>query len=449
MRIFLILFLFHSFLHCQSLDNSNFLIIEGESPNYYYVLTQDGYYVSENPEKFSFKEYSKSIPESLNVDLNTLLPVSHNDKTYLLYPGGGLLYLFADGAIKRIDRSFPHRNQYGAYFFSHKGSLYLIGGYGYWQTKSIITKFNFNSGDWEIVKMSGQIPLGIDQGTFFIQNDNLYVFDFLTRNSNNQKEKRNDNLYVLNLENFVWKKLGVTNNLIRSNASIKGAKRFFKFNEKLLFSYTDTPEFFIADFNDNTVEKFKDDALFYKSSGHSIIKKNNLIGAVQNSLTGDVRIESFGLSSLLNQNTNNQLYLYRDTEEFYRYIYFALSFLALLIIALSLYYKKVAQTYLLDEKSISISGSLLLLSEIEQKTLSLFSQKRAVSNNELMGLFLEKNKTKGFAVKKKNKTIQLLNEKLFSDFRIVFINKQKSTSDSRQLTYFLNKKVRIVDESTI
>ena len=256
-------------------------------------------------------------------------------------------------------------------------------------------------------------------------------------------------MYVLNLENFVWKKLGVTNNLIRSNASIKGAKRFFKFNEKLLFSYTDTPEFFIADFNENIVEKFKDDALFYKSSGHSIIKKNNLIGAVQNSLTGDVRIESFNLSSLLDQNTNNELYLYRDTEGFYRYIYFALSFLALLIIALSLYYKKVAQTYLLDEKSISISGSLLLLSEIEQKTLSLFSKKRFVSNNELMSLFIEQNKTKDFAVKKKNKTIQMLNEKLFSDFRIMFINKQKSKSDSRQLTYFLNKKVRIVDESTI
>ena len=446
---FFILFIFHSFLYCQSLDNSNFLIIEGESPNYYYVLTQDGYYVSESSEKFSFKKYIKPIPESLNVGLNTLLPVSHNDKTYLLYPGGGLLYLFADGAIKRIDRSFPHRNQYGAYFFSYKENLYLIGGYGYWQTKSIITKFNFNSGDWEIVNTSGQIPSGIDQGTFFIHNDNLYVFDFLTRTSNNQKEKKNDNLYSLNLEGFVWKKLGVTNTLIRSNASIKGAKRFFKFNEKLLFSYTDTPEFFIADFNENTVEKFKDDALFYKSSGHSIIKKNNLIGAVQNSLTGDVRIESFSLSSLLDQNTNNQLYLYRDTEEFYRYIYFALSFLALLIIALSLYYKKVAQTYLLDEKSISISGSLLLLNEIEQQALSLFSQKRVVSNNELMGLFVEKNKTKDFAVKKKNKTIQLLNEKLFSDFKIVFINKQKSKSDSRQLTYFLNKKVRIVDESTI
>ncbi len=449
MRIFLILFLFHSFLYCQSLDNSNFLIIEGESPNYYYVLTQDGYYVCESSEKFSFKEYSKSIPESLNVGLNTLLPVSHNDKTYLLYPGGGLLYLFADGAIKRIDRSFPHRNQYGAYFFSHKGNLYLIGGYGYWQTKSIITKFNFNSGDWEIVTTSGQIPKGIDQGIFFIKKDNLYVFDFLTRNPNNQKEKRNDNLYVLNLKSFVWKKLGVTNNLIRSNASIKGAKRFFKFNEKLLFSYTDTPEFFIADFNENIVEKFKDDALFYKSSGHSIIKKNNLIGAVQNSLTGDFRIESFALSSLLNEETNNQLYLYRDTEEFYRYIYFALSFLTLLIIVLSLYYKRVAQTYLLDEKSISISGSLLLLTDIEQKTLSLFAQKRIVSNNELMGLFIEENKTKDFAVKKKNKTIQVLNDKLYSDFGIVFINRQKSKSDSRQLTYFLNKKVRIMDESTI
>ena len=114
-----------------------------------------------------------------------------------------------------------------------------------------------------------------------------------------------------------------------------------------------------------------------------------------------------------------------------------------------MYYKRVAQTYLLDEKSISISGSLLLLTDIEQKTLTLFAQKRIVSNNELMGLFIEENKTKDFAVKKKNKTIISLNEKLFSVFKIEFISKKKSKSDSRQLTYFLNKKIRIVEQVTI
>ena len=61
----------------------------------------------------------------------------------------------------------------------------------------------------------------------------------------------------------------------------------------------------------------------------------------------------------------------------------------------------------------------------------------------------DRDKTKDFAVKKKNKTIVSLNEKLLSVFKIEFISKKKSKSDSRQLTYFLNKKVRIIEEDSI
>jgi len=141
--------------------------------------------------------------------------------------------------------------------------------------------------------------------------------------------------------------------------------------------------------------------------------------------------------------------LYRDAEEFYNYLYFAFSFLAILIVVLMIYYKRVAQTYLLDEKTISISGLSKEINEKEQKILSLFGKKRNVSNSEIMDLFLDKDKTKDFAIKKKNKTIASLNERLFSVFKIEFISKKKSKSDSRQLTYFLNKKVRILEEGVI
>ena len=114
-----------------------------------------------------------------------------------------------------------------------------------------------------------------------------------------------------------------------------------------------------------------------------------------------------------------------------------------------IYYKRVAQTYLLDENTISISSLTKEINQKEQKLLSLLSKKRNVSNSEIMDLFLEQDKTKDFAVKKKNKTILALNEKLFSVFKIEFISKKKSKSDSRQLTYFLNKKVRIIEEGSI
>ena len=445
----LILLLFLSWASfSQTIENDDYLIIEGESSKYFYVLTKDGYNISELEGKNTFKEYSKEIPKSLNVPFSTLIPLLHNSQTYLLYPGGGLLYTFSDGSINRVDRSFPHRNQYGAHFFSYKENIFLIGGYGYWQTKSIITKFNFNSGDWELVNTKGQEPVGIDRGTYFIDNNKLYVFDFMSREINTQKEKRNENLYVLDLDSFEWKKLGVINdNIELINIKNKGAKRFFEFDNKLILSYSDNPEIFVVDIQNNSFQSFKDEELFYKSYNQFIVKNNRLIGPIKNTLTGETAFEKFDLTNIGNYPIGEASYFYRDKEEFFQYVYFALFFITILIIVLSIYHKMIEQTYILDESSISISGVSHQLSPIEITILSLFSKNRNVLNSSLMELFAEDDKTKDYAVKRKNKTLVSLESKLFKLFNISFIQKKKSMGDSRQLTYTLNKKIRIIEEA--
>ncbi len=444
-RLIIILFLSSSSFS-QILDGNDFLILEGESPKYFYVLTNNGYYISELDGKNVFNEYSEEVPKSLNVPLNTLTPLKHNSQTYLLYPGGGLLYSFSNGSIKRIDRSFPHRNQYGAYFFSYKENIYLIGGYGYWQTKSIITKFNFNNGDWEIVNAVGQQPMGLDQGTYFLLENKLYVFDFISREINTQKEVRNKNLYVLDLENFNWRKLGVINDEIEPLNQVKGFKRFFKSDNKLIFSYSNSPKFFVLDVENNSFQGFRDEILFYKSDDQFIVKNNSLISPIKNNLTGEIRIESFDVGKIYDFPISEESYFYRDKEEFFEYVYFALFFLTILIIVLSIYHKKVSQTYIVDENSISISGLSQQLSAVEIRVLSLFSKNRIVLNSSLMKLFMEDDKTKDYAVKRKNKTLISLEAKLKKSFNVDFIKKQKSIDDSRQLAYSLNKKLRIIKE---
>ena len=432
----------------QTIENNDFLIVEGESLKYFYILTEDGYYISELEGENTFKEYSKDIPKSLNVPFSTLIPLLHNSQTYLLYPGGGILYTFSDGSIDRIDRSFPHRNQYGAHFFSYKENIYLIGGYGYWQTKSIITKFNFNSGDWELVNTKGQEPVGIDRGTYFIDNNKLYVFDFMSREINTQKEKRNENLFVLDLDSFEWKKLGVINdNIELINIKNKGIKRFFEFDGKLIFSYSNTPEFFVVDIQNNSFQSFKDEELFYKSDNQFIVKNNRLIGPIKNTLTGETAFEKFDLTNITNYPIGEASYFFRDKEEFFQYVYFALFFITVLIIVLSMYHKMIEQTYILDESSISISGVSHQLLPIEITILSLFSKNRNVLNSSLMELFTKDDKTKDYAVKRKNKALATLDSKLVKLFKINFIKKEKSKGDSRQLTYTLNKKIRIIEET--
>ena len=418
--IFLIVISISS-IYSQKIYDEDFLILESESSKYFYVLTSDGYYVSEIGGKNTFNEYKEEIPSSLKVPLNTLIPLLHNSQTYLLYPGGGLLYTFSDGSIRRIDRSFPHRNQYGAHLFSYKENIFLIGGYGYWQTKSIITKFNFNSGDWELVNTTGQQPDGIDQGTYFIDNNKLYVFDFISREINTQREKRNNNLYELDLESFNWKKLGVISDEITRINQNKAAKRFFKYDDKLIFSYSNTPEFFIVDLNKNTFQGFKDEVLFYKSDNQFIIKNNSLIGTIKNTLTGEITIENFDISNINDFPISVVSYLYRDKKEFFQYVYFAFLALAILIIVLSLYYKRVAQTYIIDEHSISVSGISHKLLPIEISILALFSKDKKVLNSKLMELFVKDDRTKDYAIKRKNKALVALEAKLFKLYNISFI----------------------------
>ena len=64
-----------------------------------------------------------------------------------------------------------------------------------------------------------------------------------------------------------------------------------------------------------------------------------------------------------------------------------------------------------------------------------------------MELFAKDDKTKDYAVKRKNKTLATLDSKLVKLFNITFIEKRKSIGDSRQLTYTLNKKIRIIEET--
>ena len=79
--------------------------------------------------------------------------------------------------------------------------------------------------------------------------------------------------------------------------------------------------------------------------------------------------------------------------------------------------------------------------------LSLFSKNRNVLNSSLMELFTKDDKTKDYAGKRKNKALATLDSKLVKLFKINFIKKEKSKGDSRQLTYTLNKKIRIIEET--
>ena len=72
-----------------------------------------------------------------------------------------------------------------------------------------------------------------------------------------------------------------------------------------------------------------------------------------------------------------------------------------------------------------------------------FTKKEFVPNKEILALFEEKGKTRDFAIKRKNKTIEKINKKFKRVFRKKIILKEKDELDSRLTNYILNNKIKL------
>jgi hypothetical protein len=83
-----------------------------------------------------------------------------------------------------------------------------MGGYGYWKSNSLLTKFNFQTKEWDYIETRGQVPeLGINSGSFVVENDVLYIFDFYQKI--NDVDVKNNNTYEFDLSSLKWEKKGI------------------------------------------------------------------------------------------------------------------------------------------------------------------------------------------------------------------------------------------------
>ena len=82
-------------------------------------------------------------------------------QVYFVDRGCGIVYKWQHDSIKRIDRSFHHKNQFYGDVFMYNGSPYIFGGYGYFSFKNIMTSFDFSNKEWyKVTTLGDQIPNG-------------------------------------------------------------------------------------------------------------------------------------------------------------------------------------------------------------------------------------------------------------------------------------------------
>ena len=441
----------------RRLIGNDFLIVNGPGI-YFNILTKSGYFLGNiETKRFNFFKYKSPLPKELfndqsgsEIDLQALVPLSvfsdsertefNQRRVYLLYPGGGILYEFFNGSVNRIDSSYAQRNQYSGAFFNYNNQLYLLGGYGFWKTKSILTKFNFNSGDWEYVKTSGNLPEGINNPVFVLKNNILHLFNFSER-PQNQLDVKNPNLYSLNMETLNWRKGGLINPhfLELKNHS---SDRFFNINGKTIISKVQNPTIFEIDLDSNKIKKYADNLLLYKSARKSIFKNGVIISTVRNTSNNTNSITYYDISAL-EKSIISEEYFIRGPISFVNYLIGGGIALIIILIFLWLSNDNVSKSYFVSSNSLFNSLNQINLDPDEAKVMLLFTRKEIVPNKEILVLFEEKGKTKDFATKRKNKTIESLNKRFKRVFGKNIIVKEKDQLDSRLTNYALNNKIKL------
>ena len=159
----------HTVYHSSAYSPSN---------NSIYFLSADtlrSYNISDRVWKI---EWTGTFPEhELEIGVDTL-------RNRILIWSAGLGHVYEaqiqDGIdIKRIDNSFPHKNQYehGFAIDPNDGNIIAFGGYGFWQDKNLITKFVQETGEWEITLWNdGPFPRARTYPHFDIWlNGNAYI----------------------------------------------------------------------------------------------------------------------------------------------------------------------------------------------------------------------------------------------------------------------------------
>ena len=179
---------------------------------------------------------------------------------YFVSDGGGMVYALENDTLKRIDKSFDHKMQYGSTLFSYKSKIYKFGGYGFWSMRNFFTYYDMGQNEWEVVAPinSTAIPIGLNQNVHLLVDDDIYFFDGGTINSHNRFENlHNEDVWKFNLQKNEWKYLGkdqyIHEDIYNLNNS-QGRVNRFKYKNKIVL--VQQQNIALADFTENRLTLF-------------------------------------------------------------------------------------------------------------------------------------------------------------------------------------------------
>ena len=103
-----------------------------------------------------------------------------------------------DDAFFRRDVSLYHGHNFGRQLFLYKGNVYSLGGYGFWKSHAKLLKFEWRTGEWEIIQYKKRHIPG-KPISYFIKNDTLHILGLFVQDQERGLNTTLSNYYLVDL----------------------------------------------------------------------------------------------------------------------------------------------------------------------------------------------------------------------------------------------------------
>ena len=180
-----------------------------QNDGYFYIITEEDIYKTENGQSYNVYKHNTHFP---HFNFNFL---KVDKKGYLISKGGGLVYVFVNNEIYRVDDSFDHRNKYQSSLFEYQKKVFSFGGYGLFTDKNNLTYFDNSTKEWFDYNYfpNETQPSPRRLAISKVEDSNLYIFGGFRKKINEKLDVFTEylqDLWRLDLNSHVWEYCGET-----------------------------------------------------------------------------------------------------------------------------------------------------------------------------------------------------------------------------------------------
>jgi len=450
----LIFFFVNCILNAQKVDS---LILSKSFNKFKYHLTYDKYNYpflighEKYVELEGFNSYTldpKKITPYNQIDLSEVYSVNVDSKIYIVSKDGSTVYNFDNGfGLKQLNDPDTTKSYFKCSIFSYGGSIYRIGGYGYFQNKSQLFKFDFKNNRWRFIKNILKDNFGFINPHTLVLGDKVYLISRYTINNFNNKRSKTDYVYSIDLDdyNIDKYKFDYTDYSEYLNEFFYRTNYFKTKNGIGFINRQDEAKAMIFDFKNQTSSLVELDSPVNTHS--KIIYHDNKLFFLDlddsDSNPTDVGTEIVHISvSKINKIHKEKPF--KKTNFTTEITILSIAFSVFFIV----YFKRKRRPFVLEKKYIKMGDNSIKLNVDEKYFVKCLVKDGIVENQTLISYFDSDGKSYDLNVKRKSSMISKLSLKFYAQFKKDLFIKAPSTIDKRQGVYVLKQKLILANNKS-